>query len=238
MKKIIAIILALAACLSLFACDEEKTGVDYTVEYYAASLPTKIVTTSTQTVYDDDDEIAYELDSISTLVTGKIGGSLATVETYEKDVLRTVTDGSTAIIVGPIDTEKGSKEYLQGKGTRDNGGSWYKDGLNFGPVMGSIAIAITNDNVKDVTYTEEKFNNKLSFTVTKDKIDEVFGTDAKGNSILVSDSDVKVEITNNGAVVTSITLSYEIEEYDDFPARSVTVRTDYSYKVEEFDLLY
>jgi len=239
MKKIIAVILALACCFAIFACkEEEKTAVDYTNEYYAASLPTKIVTNTVQTAVDEDGVKLYELKGNYVLTTGKIAGKIATVQTYEQDVLRTVDEGSNALIVGPIKTELGTEEYLQGYGRRTNGSDWRASGLNFGPVMGSIAINITNDNVKDVTYTEEKFNNKLSFTVALDKVGEVFGTDDEGNPAFVTDTDVQVVITNNGATVTGITLSYSVEAYDEYPARDVTVSTVYTYAVEEINLLY
>ena len=240
MKKIIALVLALACSFALFACGEEEVvtnGVLDTIEYYSNSQPTRVETVTCQTILDDDGETAVEeLDGYYLLVTGKINGKIATVKTYTQDVLRSVEDGSKVEIVPPVDTQSGSEEYLEGYGRRINGGQWNPDGYNFSPAIGSIAIGITEANITNWKYEEAQYNNTLSFTVANAKIAEVFGADEDGIPAIEADSDVEVVITNNGAVVTGITISYSVEMKGDFPARNVTISVTYGYAVEEVTL--
>ena len=72
----------------------------------------------------------------------------------------------------------------------------------------------------------------LTFVVEYDKIGEVFGTNEDGEAIILSDSDIEVSITNNGAQITGITLSYSIDSDGDFPAQNVVVATAYTYAAE------
>ena len=240
MKKIIALMLALACSFALFACGEEEVvtnGVLDTIQYYDNSQPTRVETVTCQTILDDDGvSTVEELNGYYLLVTGKINGKIATVKTYTHDVLRSVEEGSKNEIVPPVDTVSGSEEYLEGYGRRIDGGPWNPSGYNFSPAVGAIKIGITEANITNWTYEEAQYNNTLSFTVTKDKVAEVFGADADGNPVIPDDSDVKVVITNNGAVVTGITISYSVEAEGDFPARNVTVSVTYGYAVEEVTL--
>lgn len=231
MKKIIAMILALTCIFALFSCGGNE-AIDATVDCYANSAPTKVVTTTTRNLVDDFDEVIYTLGSEYVLVTGKVGDKIATVSKYWDEQLRTVSSGANAVVVGPIEKVEGSDEFLQGMGRRTNGGRWQADGLNFAPTKGSIAINITEDNVKDIKYTEQKYNNVLTFVVEYDKIGEVFGTNEDGEAIILSDSDIEVSITNNGAQITGITLSYTIDADGDFPAQNVVVATAYTYAAE------
>lgn len=232
MKKIIAIVLALVCCFSIISCKKEEppTGVDLTLQCYAKSQPTKIESVTVQNVIGDDNEVIYALNGTSTLLVGTVGGKMAAVKTTTQDLLKTTTAGSGATVEGPFETEKTVEEYLEGLGRRTNGGSWRSKGLNFAPAKGDIAINITNGNVTNPTYTEAEYNNQLTFTVAKDKIAEVFGTKEDGTPMITSDSDITVTITNNGALVTGITVSYSMEgDGYDFPARNVTVTTNYYY---------
>ena len=73
------------------------------------------------------------------------------------------------------------------------------------------------------------FNNVFTFTVKKADVAAVFGNTIKD---LTTDSDIKVSITNDGAVVTGMTLSYTIQAYDNFPERTVELKVTYGYDVE------
>ena len=233
MKKIIAIVLALVCCFSIVACGEDETvsGVDATVSCYANSQPTKVEASSVQTIVDEDGAVIEELEGSYLLVAGKSGGKIAAQKIVVQETLDSIVDGSGVIITGPVNPgTKTVEEYLEGMGRRTNGGNWRSKGLNFAPSMGSIAINITNENVINPVYVEAENNNKLTFTVANEKIAEVFGTDKEGVPAITADSDVIVEITNNGDVVTGITVSFSIDEYDDFPARNVSITTKYSYE--------
>lgn len=235
-KRIIALTLLLASCtLALFSCGA-SAGLEKTTECYKNSLPTKIVTNTVQQVLDNDGNVAAVFNGNYVTVTGKIGGLNASVRTYERDVLNTINAGAGSLVIPPIEQEKVVEEFLEGYGRRTNGGEWRPKGLNFAPAMGSIAIKLNENDVTDVKYVEEKLNNKLTFTVPVNKIEKVFGYDFDGNELIESDTPVKVEITNNGAVVTGITISYSVEASVDFPARDVIISTTYSYDVEKIEI--
>ena len=259
MKKILALILSLALSFTcVFArvgCGEcehadengdkicDKCSTDYapdamgyakTMECYKNSLPTKVVTTSIQEFYDFDDNgekvVVYDLESETVLVTGKSAGLDATVETTTREVLRDVT--SSEDVIGPIQVVTSTLEYLQGYGRRSNGDEWV-EGTNFAPRLGSIGIDITAQNVWNATYTEGAVNT-FSFTVKKADVAEVFGNSIKN---LSTDSDIKVSITNDGAVVTGISIAYSMKAFDNFPERTVEINVTYGYDVEVINIV-
>ena len=237
MKKIIALALVLVCCtLPLFSC-KEPSGVEKTQECYSNSLPTKIVTNTVQQVLDDKGKVTNELKGSYITTVGKIGGLNAAVKTYEQDTLDSINAGAGSFVTGPIKVQKGTEEYLEGYGLRTNGGEWRPKGLNFAPAMGTIAIKFTEADVINVKYEEGKYNNKLSFTVPHKNIEKVFGYDFNGNNLIEADSNVDVEITNNGAVVTSVVIFYSIDASVDFPARDITISTTYSYDVEKIEIV-
>lgn len=241
MKKIICLLLVLACSFALFACgkEDELTGAQKTAQFYENSLPTKIVTTSAQSIVNDDGTVVATLNGKYELVTGTIAGKLATVQTYEQDYLREVADGANSVVVGPIDTETGSLEYLEDYGRRTNGGSWDPNGLNFGPTAGSIAINLTDSLLKNAKYTEgEDGTNTLTFTVANENIAAVFGANSDDTALLTASSDVEVIITNDGAFVNSITISYSIAGTRYYPERRVVMTTNYEYKSQRVELAY
>ncbi len=242
MKRIICLLLVLACSFALFACgDEELTGAQKTALYYKNSLPTKVATTSTQTLVDKAGTTVATLYGTYELKTGAVAGKMATVQKYEQDYMRTVAEGANAAIVGPIATDSGSLEYLEGYGRRINGGFWDANGLNFGPTAGSIAINLEDSLLKDVKYTEgDNGTNTLTFTVPNANIASVFGAkeDDDTQSILTASSDVEVTITNDGALINSITISYSIEATRYYPERRVVMTTEYEYGVQRIDLTY
>ena len=260
MKKILSLILSLALSLTcviaLVGCGEcehadengdkicDKCSTPYaadiagyakTIECYKNSLPTKVVTTSLQNFYDYDDDgekiVVYDLESETVLVTGKSAGLDATVETSTREVLRDVV--SSDDVIGPIQVVESTREYLQGFGVRTSGDDWVQ-GTNFAPRLGSIGIDITLENVWDATYTEQAYNNVFSFTVKKEDVAAVFGKTIKD---LSTDSDIKVSITNDGAVVTGISISYTMKAFDNFPERSVEINVTYGYDVEVINIV-
>ncbi len=232
MKKIIAIILA-AACIFAFAsCGETGNGngdfenpIEAIVAMYKLSEPTKIVTNHTTVIGN------ITLSGEETLVTGSIDGKIATVYEYWYEELTGIDEGGGEIIYDVKKVVTGSKEYLEDSGVRENGGSWKKNEYNFAPTKGDIAINITEALVSDVTYS----GNTLMFTVLEENVEAVFGveTEFEGN--------VKVSITNDGAVITGIVVEYTIPgEADDdveYPDSVVTVSTSYTYDLEVISLV-
>ena len=238
MKKIICLLLVLACSFAMFACgkEEELTGAQKTAQYYENSLPTKVVTTSTQSIINDSGVAVQTLNGKYELVTGTIAGKLATVQTYEQDYIREVAEGANAVVVGPIGTESGSLEYLEGYGRRTNGGAWDPNGLNFGPTAGSIAINLDESLLSGVNYTEADGANTLTFTVPNANIAAVFGADTDDVALLTASSDVEVTIVNDGAFVKSITISYSIDGTRYYPERKVVMTTEYEYDVQSVEL--
>ena len=206
------------------------------IRCYENSKPLKVETETHRVVgeeaYNKDGKpIHYELNGLYTLIVGGTrDGKVATVYTEVYDELRSVDDGVDEI-VGQIKTVEYKKEFVAGSGVRENGGDWDKKGTNFAPSAGSISLGITEDNIEHIEFEYAQYNNTVSFTVPKNKLKAVFGeTDGVVN--IDSDTAVKVTITNNGAVVTSVALTYSVLADKDVPKQSVTVVTKYSYEIQ------
>ena len=214
-------------------------GIKATLDAYADSVPTKVVTNTDVEFYDYYDTLVYTLVATSELKTGSKDGKLTTTRVTSIDRLLDIAAGAGDVILEPFSPVKKTEEYQQGLGRRTNGGSWRADGLNFAPTSRMITLAITEDNITNVKYTEALYNNVLTFTVPVANIDAVFGVDAKGDSKIVSDTAVKVTLVNNGAVVTSVQIEYErIGDDDTYPTQLVIMKTEYSYDIQDVNLLY
>ena len=236
MKKIIAMILALACVFAVSSCGEEEVektpeeiAIETVLSYRAASVPTR-VQTNTERVYGEN---YYVLKGETILETGKTAdGLVITVQTSKQDKLRLVEEGADSVVVEPIYTEETSEEFLEGSGRRTNGKKWV-DGPNFAPSADSIMpFNLQFDKLTDVTYTTAKYSNVLSFTVAEDVAAEVFGANEDDECILDNESDIKVTITDNGAVIIGITIEYTVEEDDDFPGQTVVIDTVYGYELQ------
>ena len=242
MKKIIALILALCCVFAISSCgfidglfgndDEEVDGIAVFKQLYSVSEPTKVVTNYTTLIG------GVTLKGNSTLATGAINnGKTATVLTYSYEVLQSVQSGATEVVT-PImgDPVTGSREYVEGRGERIDGGAWDAEGQDFAPKAGSIAINLDETKLTDCTYSASGDIKTLSFTVLAENVEAVFGADSEISS------DVTVVITANAAVVTGISISYtEIIESEDedveYPTASVTITTVYTYDIEEITLV-
>ena len=222
MKKILAIILALASVFAMFSCGGD--GIEEQVEavktMYSVSTPTKIATTTTNTIGNT------VLDGTYTLITGKIDGKLATVMQFEYEEFATVDEGKGEIITGAVKTVSGSREFHEDRGVRENGGKW-EEGFNFAPSAGDIALNLDLENLTEVKYE----NNTLSFIIPADKTAAVLGEE---NAI---EADVAVSIVNDGAVITGITMNYTLEAEGDYPETVVVVTTSYEYDIQEVTLV-
>lgn len=214
-------------------------GIQATLDAYADSVPTKVITNTDIEFYDAYETLVYTLVANSELITGSKDGKLTTTRVTSIDRILDIAAGAGEIILEPFSPVKTTEEYQQGLGRRTNGGNWRSDGLNFAPTSRMITLAITADNVTNVKYTEELYNNTLTFTVPVANIDAVFGVDANGDSKIVSDTAIKVTVVNNGAVVTSVEIEYERYGDDDtYPTQVVIMKTEYSYDIQDVKLLY
>lgn len=223
MKKIIAIILAITCAFAMFSCQGKKADpIDTLNAMYKASAPTKVVTDTTEVLG------SITLTGTYTLKTGKIDGKIATTYTYSYQELRAVNDGLESVEKPWIEVS-GTKEYLEDKGVRIDGGSWDDEGFNFAPSAGSIVVNVTKDNVTDIVADDAA--KTITFKVAADKTAEVFGEE---NAVA---ADVSVTVTHDGAVITGTTLSYTVEGAEDkYPDAVVTIKVVYTYDLEEITI--
>ncbi len=210
-------------------------GIEATLEAYKNSTPTKVVTNTTIDFLDLDTEreATYTLTTNRVLITGSIDGKIATVMTTVIDKIRYVSDGATDVVQDFYESIVSTEEFLQGSGSRTDGKRWKADGLNFAPAARRITPNLDAEILKRVKYYEALYNNTLTFTVAAEDVDEVFGDEK-----IVTDSDVRVTIVNNGAAVTSITIEYSRESDDLYPAQRIVMTTEYSYDIQKVELLY
>lgn len=216
MKKIFALLLAVACMSMIFSCDNKgnKTLAQVSA-MYDASAPTKVV-------IDTKQEGSQTLTGKYTLVTGLIDGKAATVYTYSYEEFATVEEDKTEA----IHTVTGSKEFLEGNGVRVDGKRWDSEGKNFAPTKGSIKINLDEKKIGSVIYEK----NTLKFTVSAANTAAVLGED---NAI---GYDVSVEITDDGVAITGITIKYEIPATETLAKTTVTIKTVYTYDLEEVTL--
>lgn len=224
MKKILSLIIVLACALSLFACgggnggNGDLTDIQAINKMYSVSCPTKIETTSTQLIE------GRTLTGTETIIAGKIDGKDAAVYEYSYEQFAAIEDASSS----PIVTTQRRTEYLEGYGTRNNGGSWNAEGADFSPKNGSIAIVLTDETVENETLSED--GKTFTCTVKAENTAAVFG-EARAVA-----ADVSVTITTNGTVVTGVVLTYNVAATASTPAVAVTITTNYSYDIEAITL--
>ncbi len=222
MKKIIAVLLALSVIvISLASCG--KNEVDKVGEMFKVSVPTKTVTATTHLTGDIMLEAQY------TLTTGLVGGVPAAVYVSEVDEMISVGDaGQSDAVVGSIVTKTEIREYLEGKGVRVNGGKWNSGEENFANAEGPMSLNLSGKYIKKFEYED----HLLRFIVVAENTAEVFGLDA---DLPVG---VSAEITDDGAVITSIIISYTIPE--DTAAQvaetEITIKSFYFYDIQDIEI--
>lgn len=203
---------------------------------YANSCPTKVVTETVRTVGRPD---SYTLTSKTTLLSGTIAGKDAAVyeEVYQE--LRDVDSGAGEIVQGVFKTVETKREYIQGKGMRKTQdgkvGPWNPRETNFAPTKGSIALAITEDTIKDVSFSTENNAYVMSFKVAKANFASVFGA-VDGVANVDASSDVSVVLTSNGVAITSVLITYTVSATSAVPYQSVVIKATYDYSVQVFSI--
>ena len=229
MKKLIVLILAISFVFALASCGGSNE-VDTVGEMFRDSIPTKTVTAITQTVGED-----ITLDAQYTLTVGLVGGKNASVFISEVDEMISVEDaGSSDAIVGSVVTHTEKREYLEGKGVRVNGGSWNSKEENFASAEGPVTLNLSSDLIKDFEYTEEAKpgENLLRLVVRKENTAEVFGL---AEDLAV---DVSVEITDDGAVITSILIVYILpaDAEAQVAETEINIKCFYFYDIQVIDI--
>lgn len=228
MKKIIVLILALSFVFALASCGG-KNEVDRVGEMFLASTPSKTVTATSQTAGD------VTLDAQYTLAVGVVGGKNAAVLITEVDEMMSVEDaGSSDVILGSIVTKTEKREYLEGKGVRVDGGAWDAAAENFASAEGPMSLNLTSDLIKDFEYTvdEEKGENLMRLVVRQENTAEVFGLE---EDLAV---DVSVEITDDGAVITSVIIGYVLpaDAEAQVGETEITIKSFYFYDIQVIEI--
>ena len=229
MKKIIALILAVVLCAAaLTSCDmlfpKEDTTLSDVTRMYNMSAPTKVVATTEQKF------ASYELNCSYEIVTGYVDNSLASVYTVTTEELRTIEDGgNTDEVKDLIKSTTKKTEAIEGFGSRTNGGEWNPDGDVWTIGRGRMAINLAEDALVNVVYE----NHTLTFTVPVANVATVFGEEYSKDM----SSDVQVKIVDDGAVVTSIELHYNLAgDGDNLAESEMTVKVVYTYDLERITI--
>ena len=221
MKRIVALLIALTLVFALVSCGDEVTGLDTVNSIYENSEPTKVVTVMTQNVG------SMQLTGTYTLTVGQIDGKSATSYVAEYQEFDTVENNTGEYVNGPLVTVVESKEYVEGRGLRVNGGRWDTNGDNFAPEKGSWELVLTEELVGEYTFED----NVFTCVLTAENANTVFGGSTE------FDSDVELSITTNGVEITGVSFSYVIDSKGDYPEIKVTVQTAYTYAIEAITLV-
>lgn len=225
MKKIIAFVLLAALCLTAL-CSCGGKDVDRIVEMYANSNPSKIVSTTVQTLGP------VTLNGTYTLTIGTVGGVNAAIYDENYQQLRSVEDGgATDVIYGNVETVHNLGQYIEGKGVRylnpDTNiiiQDWNPEATSLVPEKGAIAMNLKNKYMDDV----EVDGHTMTFTVPAKHTASVFGSAA------AMDCDVYVEIVDNGAEIISVHIEYTLPADDANHLPETVCVTDivYTYDIE------
>ena len=232
MKKIFVFILVIALCATaLSSCAVVdwfnglfRSELDDIADMYSVSAPTKVVATTTQKIG------ALELNCSYEIVTGYVDNSRASVYTVTTEELRTVEEGGkTEEVKDMIKTTTKKTEAIEGFGSRTNGGEWNPDGDVWTIGRGRMAINLAEDALVNVVYE----NHTLTFTVPQANVATVFGEEYSKDM----SSDVQVKIVDDGAVVTSIELHYNLAgDGANLAESEMTVKVVYTYDLERITI--
>ena len=243
MKKIIVFMLLVALCVpALFSCDTinqvaGQLGINFpgsntetdplteVTNMYYMSTPTKVVATTKQKIG------ALELDCSYELVTGFVDDAPASVYTVTSESIRSVEEGgNNEEVKDMIITTTKKTEAVEGLGARTNGGEWNPKGTVWSVGRGRMALNLDANCLVNVVYE----NHKLTFVIPAEHVATVLGeeyaTDVAG--------DVKVTIVDDGAVITSIDLRYNLKanESANLVESEMTVKVVYTYDLERITI--
>ena len=232
MKKIIVLVLTLALCMTaLTSCfltnvfGKNRKTLNEIAEMYSNSAPTMIVATTTQTF------TAYELNCTYEVKNGLVDGKNASVYTVTKQELESIENAGGSDIVRPmIKTTKKTTQAIEGIGTRTDGGEWNASGTVTVIGRGAMALNLDAKALTEVVYQD----NVLTFVIPNANIETVLG---EGYSKGI-DGDVKVTIVNDGAVITSIELSYTIagDSKANLESSKMVVYVEYQYDIQQITI--
>lgn len=228
MKKIIAFILVIALCAALSSCQffqqEEDTTLSDVTYMYKMSSPTKVVTTSVQNFG------SYQLNCRYEIVTGYVDNRLASVYTATTEELRDVAEGgNTEEVKDMIKTTTRKIEAIEGYGSRTNGGEWDPEESVWTIGRGAMLLNLDESVLQNVHYE----NHTLTFTVLEADAAVVLGEEYAADIA----SDVQITIVDDGAVITSVDLHYNLAgDGANLQETEMTVKVIYTYDLERITI--
>lgn len=250
MKKIVVFLLIVAFCVpALFSCNPQDGGVNLpsdlpsnitdgmkpeepsplqaVSDMYSVSQPTKVSAETLHILVED----ILELKSSYEIVTGYVDSLPASVYKASIQELRSIEEGGqNEEIKDLIKSYSRTIEVIEGKGSRTNGGDWNPDAEVWEIGRGRMAINLDEALVENVNYDK----HVLTFDIPEENVAAVLG-ESIGSDV---DGVVSVTIVDDGAVVTSIELSYYVKENAEANlARSeMHIKVVYTYDIERITI--
>ena len=249
MKKLLALLLVICCMFSVVSCKKDKgdddtdntptTTTDDVLARFVKMLSESAPSSSEVVVtHDINDSI---IENTFGIVTGTVGNKKAAVFATSVSTLGKVDDR----VLQLYKVKEETVWYLEGYGTSDDEGwSWDEEGKDFSPAAGSLSMNLTNEYVPTYDYKQEGALETLTFTMTKDNATTVLKNFLDSKQSIAYD--VKVVITAAAERISSITISYEIPEYEvTFESQdgdgfwisgNVEIKANYSYKTDTGDI--
>lgn len=241
MKKILAVLLIACTLFSFASCNKNKddgsNGTNDEVVRFSKMLAVSVPTSSDVLVTQTVNDMPFE--NTFSIKTGTVSGLKAAVYTSKVTTLRGVEDRELEMFVEKEETVW----YVEGLGTSTNKGKrWSKDGKDFSPVEGSLAIDLKSDYIKSLDYSKNGAIETLVVVMTAANATKALSNFLDANQKIKHE--VTVTITAAAGRVSSITISYVIPEDNlgtedkpiwcyDIP---VTIEAKYSYKIDTGDI--
>jgi len=238
MKKIFAFVLMISCLLSMIACGnlsgEAKAQFESAVTMLSEALPTKVVSTTTQTFGKT------ELVSVATVTTGTVGGVVASTFVNNYQLFQDVESGKYEEVRDVVET----LWYVEGKGTSsDKGANWDAAGTNFAPTAGFIKLNLDAKLVETAEYNNE--SGALTLKISEENVAEVMKNYLEEGQVI--ESDLYITIVSAGGRISSVSLEYSIPEgeiyldeeetdYIEVGEISVVVTAVYSYDTQRITM--
>ena len=239
MKKLVAILLALACMFSIVACGGTGEDGEPSISPESSSEAQKILDSFAELIRTSDPNKSYvttetgskDISLFSSQMTqkGELSGKEAAISVYFEEQLNEVG------AYEPKTEIRETKEYVEGMGLRINGGSWDATQLdNFVRKIQPYRINLDATLIKGLLVNEEQ--TVITFVVPKDNVGDVF--DKFNASALTSiNSDVTVRIETDGASVTVMELEYAAKSVAHMENPTVKIRAEYDYSLQGITLL-
>ena len=206
---------------------------------FSAMLAESVPSASNIVVTHDINESIIE--NTFSLVTGTVGNKKAAVYSTSVSTLGKVDDR----VLQLYKVKEELVWYLEGYGTSSNKGStWSESGNDFSPKAGSLSMDLNATYVPTYEYKQEGAVETLTFSMTAQNATKALSNFLDSKQRI--QYDVKVVITAAADRISSITISYDIPEYEvTFESQdgdgfwisgNIEIKANYSYKTDTGDI--